>query len=159
MGGTHKNFSKGWLVGTTRFAVAAVAVSTLVATPRVGWSAHGQPTVVLARGAPLAVESGLVSPSEGWVANGYNLYLTTNAGRSWRGIGPKEVANDDAVARMEQFFARDATHFWLTVGGVSLPGGRCTDGTCREARSSRPPTLAGPGTRPTFRLVFHVKRR
>ena len=60
-----------------------------------------------------------------------NIYLTTDAGRSWRPIGPKEVANDGGVDRVQPFFATDATHFWMTVGSVSFPGGRCIDGTCR----------------------------
>lgn len=55
-----------------------------------GSAPERQPTVPVAREAPVAVESSLLSPSEGWVANGLNIYLTTDAGRSWRPIGPKE---------------------------------------------------------------------
>jgi hypothetical protein len=87
--------------------------------------------VAIAAHAPLAVESGLVAPDEGWVSNGNGLYLTTNGARTWRTITPKNLVGNDAVGRMDELVAMGSAHFWLPVSGVGLPGGRCYEDSCR----------------------------
>lgn len=101
---------------------------------RVGLQAPGIPQLAdPARGghgaAPFVGLAGLLSPSEGWGANGADLYLTTDAGSTWRTITPGNIKGEDPIARIEEFVAFGPSHFWLVISDV--PGNLCQGGSCR----------------------------
>jgi hypothetical protein len=139
-----------WLIGIAVFALAGTASGVGVAiggngsrtaasgsgtdASAVAGSRSSRSAVTDAANAPLAVQSGLVTPKEGWVANGLGLYLTTNAGRTWSTITPPVVRDSgDTVGRMTPagIDAVGSTHFWIPVSGIGLPGGECRQGLCR----------------------------
>jgi len=88
-----------------------------------------------------------------WAANGVGLWLTTNGGRTWRLLVPRDVAaTGDPVARVLAADFVDARHGWISVddvlGGFRRPSrsaslrhmeiDRTTDGG-RTWRASIPP--------------------
>ena len=58
-----------------------------------------------------------------------HLYLTTDAGSTWRTITPGNIKGEDPIARIEEFVAFGPSHFWLVISDV--PGNLCQGGSCR----------------------------
>jgi hypothetical protein len=147
-----------WFVGVAVLALAGAATGISVTVDGAGNSRSGAPSgagtsanagshssrsdVAIAPDAPGADESGLVSPEEGWVANGRGLYLTTNAGRTWSMINPPNALEPDAFLRSAEvgLVAPDVTHFWVPVLQVGCTnkgscGGTAIDSTTNAGRS------------------------
>ena len=79
-------------------------------------------------------EMGLADSSVAWAANGVGLYLSTDAGRTWRNATPPLLVGQDVFTRLgDDMSAVGQSDLWLPVSDVIglVPFGQSTNGSSR----------------------------